>query len=171
MRWVPLLLVSMVGTAAADPAAKPAKPQAAKPQAAQPVPSPQTASDPQPLTRAPSVAPFLVFDPPPPPVKSLRIEALRIAGERSEADWRFPEPEPIIGFRTDGSFFMGYPQHRPRNARSAALHGGAAASTLLGEILLGTGAPIAGVGALLTGATLDAAAADVDRDAEARRKQ
>ncbi|HEY5923762.1 MAG TPA: hypothetical protein VIV11_18900 [Kofleriaceae bacterium] len=170
MRWVPLLLVSIAGTAAADPAAKPQPPS--KPATAPPsAPAPTTVNDPQPLTRAPTVAPFLVFDPPPPPVKSLRIEALRIAGERSEADWRFPEPEPIMGFRSDGSFFMGYPQHRPRNARSAALHTGAAASTLLGEILLGTGAPIAGVGAMLTGATLDAAAADVDRDAEARRKQ
>ena len=113
---------------------------------------------------------FLVFDPPPPPLKSLRLEALRIAGERSEADWRFPEPEPIVGFQTDGSFFMGYPQYHPRTARSAALHGGAAASTLLGEILLGSGLPVAGVGAMLTGATLDSAAADVDRDAESRRK-
>jgi hypothetical protein len=43
------------------------------------------------------------------------------------------------------------------------------AATLLGEILLGTGSPLAGVGAMVTGATLDAAAADADRDAEARR--
>ncbi|HEY5945833.1 MAG TPA: hypothetical protein VIV40_10095, partial [Kofleriaceae bacterium] len=57
----------------------------------------------------------------------------------------------------------------PRTARSAALHGGSMGATILGEILIGTGSPLAGVGALVTGATLDAAGADVDRDAEARR--
>jgi hypothetical protein len=40
---------------------------------------------------------------------------------------------------------------------------------MLGEILLSADSPLAGVGALIGGATLDAAAADVDRDAEARR--
>jgi len=169
----------IAGTAAADPTPK-SRPSTTTPSTATTpskptsttLPSPSTtSSDPTPLTRTPSVQPFLVFDPPPPPVKSLRLEALRIAGERSEADWRFPEPEPIMGFMSDGSFYMGYPQFRPRSRRSAALHGGAAASTLLGEILLGTGSPLAGVGAMMTGATLDAAAADADRDAEARRKQ
>ena len=63
---------------------------------------------------------------------------------------------------------MGPGMYRPRTARSAALHGGSMAATLLGEILLQSGTPAAGVGALLTGATLDSAAADVDRDAEAR---
>jgi hypothetical protein len=41
-------------------------------------------------------------------------------------------------------------------------------ATLLGEVLLATGSPLAGLGALVTGATLDAAAADIDRDVEAR---
>jgi len=156
-----LLLVAGVGTTVADP--KPA----GSPVKAVPSTDPQA----PPLTRTPSAAPFLVLDPPPPAVKSLRLEALRIAGERTAADWRYPEPEPIVGFRTDGSFFMGYPQYRPRTARSAALSGGAAASTLIGEILLGSGLPIAGVGAMVTGATLDAAAADVDRDAEGHRRR
>jgi hypothetical protein len=40
---------------------------------------------------------------------------------------------------------------------------------MLGEILLAADSPVAGIGAMLTGATLDAAAADADRDAEARR--
>jgi hypothetical protein len=114
------------------------------------------------------VQPFLVFDPPPPLVPSLRLEAARIAGERFENDWRYPEPGPIFGF-DDGMWFMGYGHYHPRTKRSAALHGGSMAATLLGEILLESGTPAAGVGLLLTGATLDAAAADVDRDAEARR--
>jgi hypothetical protein len=147
MRWL-LLLTAMVGTAYAD----------------------DPPSNPQPLTRAPTVAPFLVFDPPPPPVASLRLEALRIAGERADNDWRYPTPEPIFGLTEDG-WFMGYGAYRPRTKRSAALHGGAMASTLLGEILIGSGSPLAGVGALVTGATLDSAAADVDRDAEAKRKR
>jgi hypothetical protein len=148
MRRVMLLVMLAAGTATADP----------------------QSTDPAPLTRAPSVQPFLVFDPPPPPAKSLRLEALRVAGERFEADWRYPDPGPVLGYQ-DGTWFMGYGHYRPRTARSAALHGGSMAATLLGEVLIGTGSPLAGFGALVTGATLDAAAADVDRDAEARRKQ
>jgi hypothetical protein len=166
MRWALLLLSVSVGTAYAD---NPAKAPTTPPPPA-PDPGPQPVSGPQPLTRSPTVAPFLVFDPPPPPVASLRLEALRIAGERADNDWRYPTPEPIFGY-TDGGWFMGYGAYRPRTKRSAALHGGAMASTLLGEILIGSGSPLAGVGALVTGATLDAAAADVDRDAEAKRRR
>lgn len=156
MRRVMLLVTVMAGTAYADdPPTQPA-----------PAPAPPPAA--QPLTRTPSAQPYLVFDPPEPIVKSLRLEALRVAGERAESDWRFPTPEPIFGYQ-DGGWFMGYGAYRPRTARSAALHGGSMAATLLGEILIGTGSPLAGVGALVTGATLDAAAADVDRDAEAKR--
>lgn len=162
-----LVVTALVGTASADPTVTPA---ASSSRAPDPATASSTSSDPRPLARTPSAAPFLVFDPPPQPVKSLRLEALRIAGERSESDWRYPEPGPVLGYQ-DGSWFMGYSHYRPRTARSAALHGGSMAATLLGEILLGTGSPVAGVGALLTGATLDAAAADVDRDAEARRPQ
>lgn len=161
-----LLVTILVGTASADPAATPA---ASTSRARDPQPATAT-NDPAPLTRAPSVAPFLVFDPPPPPVKSLRLEAARIAGERAESDWRYPIPGDVVGF-DGGQWFIGYGHYRPRSARSAALHGGSIAATLLGEILLQSGSPAAGVGALLTGATLDAAAADVDRDAEARRPQ
>jgi hypothetical protein len=150
---IALALLGSAGTALADPPGDP-----------QPAAQPQ----PQPLTRTPSVAPFLVFDPPAPPVKSLRLEALRVAGERVDSDWRYPDPGPVFGYQK-GSWFVGYDYYHPRTARSAALHGGSMASTLIGEILLDSGAPVAGVGALLTGATLDAAAADVDRDAEARR--
>ncbi len=157
-RFVVLALASLVATpVVADPPATQSAPPAADP--AQ-----------QPLSRAPSVAPYLVFDPPPPSVPSLRLEALRVAGERADNDWRYPTPEPIFGWQEDG-FFIGYGHYRPRTARSAALHGGSIASTLLGQILLESGTPAAGVGMLLTGATLDAAAADVDRDAEARRRR
>jgi hypothetical protein len=162
MRWVMLLVTASVGTAYADP------PKTAPPPANDPGPQPVVGA--QPLTRTPTVAPFLVFDPPPPPVASLRLEALRIAGERADNDWRYPTPEPVFGYQ-DGGWFMGYGAYRPRTKRSAALHGGAMASTLLGEILIGSGSPLAGVGALVTGATLDAAAADVDRDHEAKRKR
>jgi len=160
---VVLALTTLVASAAADP------PPATAPATA---PAPAPASDPQPapITRTPTVQPFLVFDPPPPLVPSLRLEALRIAGERADNDWRYPEPGPVLGF-DDGRWFMGYGHYRPRTKRSAALHGGSIAATLLGEILLESGTPAAGVGMLLTGATLDAAAADVDRDAEARRRR
>ncbi len=149
------LLATLASTAYADDPVSPAG-------------NPTPVSTPQPLTRTPTVQPFLVFDPPPKPVPSLRLEALRIAGERADNDWRYPTPEPLFGY--EGGWFMGYGVYRPRTARSAALHGGSMAATLLGEILLESGTPAAGVGALLTGATLDAAAADVDRDAEARRR-
>jgi hypothetical protein len=122
----------------------------------------------------PPVRPHLVLSPaslstptPQPPPVSLRIEAARVAAERFEDNWRYPDPGPIIGL--DGNaWFVGAGHYHPRTARSAALHGGSMAATMAGEILVGTGSPLAGVGALLTGATLDAAAADVDRDAEAR---
>jgi hypothetical protein len=99
---------------------------------------------------------------------SLRLEAVRVAGERFAQDWRYPEPGAIAGF-DGGGWFMGIGHYRPRTRRSAALHGGSIGATILGEILISSGSPLAGVGALITGATLDAAAADVDRNAEARR--
>jgi hypothetical protein len=167
---VVLALTALVASAAADPA----KPSAVAPSAAASSAPAAPATDPQPaaqpISRAPSVQPFLVFDPPPPLVPSLRLEALRIAGERADNDWRYPEPGPVLGYQ-DGMWFMGAGYYRPRTKRSAALHGGSMAATILGEILLQSGAPVAGVGALLTGATLDSAAADVDRDAEARRRR
>ena len=101
-----------------------------------------------------------------PPV-SLRLEAARVASERFEDNWRFPQPGPMAGFDGQG-WFVGAGYYRPRTARSAALHGGSIAATIAGEILVGSNSPLAGVGALVTGATLDAAAADVDRDAEAK---
>lgn len=168
MRWVLLPLLLLTASTRAAYADDPATSASSPPNSQ--VNKPQAVTDPQPLTRAPSVAPFLVFDPPPPPVPSLRLEALRIAGERADGDWRYPTVEPVFGYQ-DGGWFMGYGAYRPRTARSAALHGGSMASTLLGEILIGSGSPLAGVGALVTGATLDAAAADVDNDAEARRKR
>jgi hypothetical protein len=116
-----------------------------------------------------TLTPLTLFEVPQPIVPSLRIEAARVAAERYQDNWRFPEPGALAGF--DGSgFFIGAGYYRPRTARSAALHAGAAASSLLGEILLATDSPLAGLGALATGATLDAAAADADRDAEARKK-
>ena len=115
------------------------------------------------------LSPFVQTDPTPqlPPV-SLRLEAARVAAERFEDSWRYPDPGPVVGYG-DGQWFIGAGHYHPRTKRSAVLHGTSMAATLAGEILIQSGSPLAGVGALLTGATLDAAAADVDRDAESRR--
>ena len=130
-------------------------------------------ADPAP-SQDPAAAPVVISLPlfektPPKPVPSLRLEAVRIAGEQFLGEWRLPEPSPLVGFDS-GAWFIGYGHYRPRTARSASLHGGSIAATMLGQILLSADSPVAGVGALLTGATLDAAGADADRDAEARRK-
>jgi hypothetical protein len=106
---------------------------------------------------------------PAPQVPSLRIEAARVAAERFQDSWRYPEPGELGGYDGAGWYF-GNGHYRPRSRRAAALHGGAAGATLLGEILLSTGSPLAGVGALAAGATMDAAAADVDNDNEAREQ-
>ena len=107
----------------------------------------------------------------PSPVPSLRIEAARLAQERYDAQWRYPEPGTLGGYDGTGIFFGGDGRYRPRSRRAAALNAGAMGATLLGEVLLSTGSPLAGLGALAAGATLDAAAADADRDAEARSKR
>jgi hypothetical protein len=112
----------------------------------------------------------LFVDIPPPPPASLRIEAARVANENWENSWRYPQPGPLFGVES-GLWFMGQGHYRPRTRRSAALHGASIGATLAGEVLLGSDSPLAGLGALLTAATLDAAAADVDRDSEARRSR
>jgi hypothetical protein len=115
--------------------------------------------------------PLSLFDTPTPTLApSLRIESARVAAERYANDWRYPEPGAIVGVDS-GGWFLGHSHYRPRSARSAALHAGSIGATLLGEVLLSTGSPLAGLGALATGATLDAAAADVERDTEAGRKR
>ncbi len=154
-----VVLVATTGTAAADPPA----PATANP------PAPATANPPAPTAPFLVLQPLALFDVPAPPAEpSLRIEAARVAAERFAESWRYPEPGPLLGV-DHGDWFIGYGHYRPRTARSAALHTGSVAATLLGEILLAVDSPLAGVAALATGATLDAAAADVDRDAEARR--
>jgi hypothetical protein len=114
------------------------------------------------------IAPLLLTETPTLPVPSLRLEAIRVAGERFDLDWRYPEPGPLFGSE-GGQWFIGYGHYRPLTKRSAALHTGSIAATMIAEILLSADSPLAGVGALITGATLDAAAADTDRDAESRR--
>lgn len=103
-------------------------------------------------------------------VPSLRLEASRVAQERYDGLWRYPEPGELGSYDGTGIYF-GAHAYRPRSRRSSALHAGAVGATLLGEILLSTGSPLAGVGALAAGVTMDAAAADADRDAEAQRKR
>jgi hypothetical protein len=147
MRATIVLLISALATTAAG----------------DPVPDP----DPGPLTRK-AAGPLLHLDVPKLPPVSLRLEAARVANDVFGASWRYPEPGSMLAVE-GGYWFIGVGDYRPRTARSAALHGGSIAATMLGEILLGTGSPLGGVGALVTGATLDAAAADVDRDAESRR--
>jgi hypothetical protein len=143
------VFVAGIGTAAADP--------------------PAASTDPTPPGALFTAAPLLT--PPTRDVKvvpSLRLEAVRVAGERFEGDWRYPEPGTLGGIQ-GGDWFFGVGHYRPRTTRSAALHGGSIAATLLGEILLEADSPLAAAGMLVGGATLDAAAADADRDAEARR--
>src|SRR5690242_1178616 len=101
MRWFLLLGSAAVSSAAVAYADPPAKTTATPASSTQPAPANDPAPAPNaspPLTRTPTVQPYLVFDPPPPPVKSLRLEALRIAGERADSDWRYPSPEPIFGY-------------------------------------------------------------------------
>jgi hypothetical protein len=142
---VGLVIVATAGMAVADPATPPKlAPPSAKPTS--------------------SVLPPSVLLLPPTPVKpevSLRIEAAKFAAQRFEDSWRFPDVEPFFGLGGDG-MFIGAGHYHPRTARSAALHGGSIAATMIGEILLSADSPVAGIGAMLTGATLDAAAADAD---------
>lgn len=155
-----LVLVAGVGSAAADDPPKP-----------MPTPAPAAAPRSAPAAApASSVLPpaVLLLPPTPPDVPSLRIEAARVASERFEDSWRFPDVGPLFGV-DGGLWFVGYGRYHPRSARAAALHGGSVAATLIGEILLQADSPIAGIGAMLTGATLDAASSDADKHAEARR--
>lgn len=148
VRIAVVLLFAAAGVVSADPNAS------SPPATTTPAPHPTLILQPLALIEVPALPPI-----------SLRLEAARIAAERFEDNWRFPVPGPIIGL--DGNaWFVGAGHYHPRNARSAALHGGSIGATIIGEILVGSGSPLAGVGALVTGATLDAAAADVDRDAE-----
>jgi len=126
-------------------------------------------TDPIPIPATLVLQTTLFEEPTPTVVPSLRLEAARVAQERYDGQWRYPEPGELVGFDGTGIFF-GHGHYRPRSRRAAALHAGSVGATLLGEILLATGSPLAGLGALATGATLDAAAADSDRDAEAARK-
>jgi hypothetical protein len=151
LRATALVALLTAGTAAADPAPR--------------APAPAAAASPSP---SPVIAPLLLTEMPTLPVPSLRLEAVRIAGERFDLDWRYPEPGPMFGSE-GGQWFIGYGHYRPLTRRSAALHTGSVAATIAGQILMSADTPLAGVGALLTGVTLDAAAADVDRDAESRR--
>ncbi len=141
-------LVAGIGTAAADPPANDPSPPGAL------------------FTNSPLLTPP-ARDVDLKDVPSLRLEAVRVAGERFEGDWRYPEPGTLGGIDGNG-WFVGVGHYRPRTKRSAALHGGSIAATMLGEILLSADSPLAAVGMLAGGATLDAAAADADRDAEAR---
>jgi hypothetical protein len=105
---------------------------------------------------------------PPPAAPSLRLEAARVIAERFGDNWRYPDAGTMAAL-DGGRWFIGTGYYRPRTRRSAALHGGSIGATILGELLLGLDSPLAGAAALITGATLDAAAADVDRDAESRK--
>ena len=100
---------------------------------------------------------------PPKPIRSLRAEGARIIAVMEEGE-RFPMIEPLVSY--DGTVDFGW---SPRG-RAGKLHAASMISTFVGEILLGAGgSPFAAVGALVTGATLDAAASDAARDQEAAR--
>jgi hypothetical protein len=114
-----------------------------------------------------TLQPIAFTDPPAQPPISLRLEGARIAAEVFGSSWRYPDVEPQFGVA--GGVWSISNHYRPRSQRAASLHGGSMLATFVGEILLYSGSPLAGVAAMATGATLDAAAADADRDAEARR--
>lgn len=100
---------------------------------------------------------------PPKPIPSLRAEGARIIAVMAEGD-RFPMVNPTVTL--DGTEDFGWSP----SGRAGKLHAGAMAATFIGEMLLGLGAsPFAAVGALVTGATLDAASSDAARDQEAAR--
>ncbi len=160
-----LTMLFMAGPAAADDASTSSAAS----------PSPSSSSSPSPSNNsttstvtAAQLSAFLVVDVPQPQPVSLRLEAIRAVNENWENSWRYPQPGDVLGVQ-GGLWYMGDYMYRPRTKRSAALHGASIGATIAGEILMGTGSPLAGVGAFLTGATLDAASADADRDAEARR--
>ncbi len=150
MRLLAIAVAVTSSTAGADPAP----------------PSPLRVRDPAATSFV--LTPLTLFEvPKPPTVPSVRLEAVRVAAERFGDNWRYPDPGPLVGL--DGSgWFVGQGYYRPLSSRSGALHTGSVAATLLGEILLSADSPLAGLGALVTGVTLDAATADADRDAERR---
>lgn len=134
------------------------------------VADPAPAADPAPSPPLPSLqfAPLPLVDIPQQPTEpSVRIDAARVVAERFAEDWRYPEPGSVLGVQ-NGLWYFGVGTYQPKSRRSAALHTGSVAATIIGEILLAADSPLAGVGAMLTGVTLDAAAADADRAAEAR---
>ena len=169
MRALIWLGCAVPALAAADPPKRASAPSASATATATASTTASTTAAPSGAAAAPVYSPLPLVEPPAKLVPSLRLEGLRIAGERVDSDWRYPTPGAVFGLDTSGGWFLGYGRYQPRTARSAALHGGSVAATLIGEILLRSGTPAAGVGVLLTGATLDAAAADADRDAESRR--
>src|SRR4051812_29189867 len=122
MRLVGAVVLLVAAAASADPA-KPAPAASTVP-----APPPHPARGPFVLT------PMLLVDVPQLPPVSLRLEAVRVAGMRSDTDWRYPEPGPLLGV-DGGTWFLGVGHYRPRTRRSAALHGGSIAATMLGSIL------------------------------------
>ncbi len=146
------LIIAMVsiGTAHADPATSTALPQ-----------PPFLSLQPMPMFSDPA---------PIPTVASLRLDAARAAAEVFENSWRYPDASPLFTI-VGGSWFVGGGRYTPRSGRAGSLHTGSVVATFVGELLIASGSPLAGVGAMVTGVTLDAAAADADRDAEAARKR
>jgi hypothetical protein len=124
--------------------------------------------DPDPDPPGPRVSALLLAEPTPRPVPSLRLEAMRVLGERFEGDWKLPEPEPLFGYG-QGTWFVGYARYHPRSRRAGALHAGAVGATMIGGLLLGGDAKAVAAGALLVGATLDAAANDAEASHAASR--
>ncbi len=102
---------------------------------------------------------------PDPPVRarqpvSLRAEATRVATDMAAVQSR-SDPDLLIAPWQMGRWSA--------NGRAAKLEAGAAAATFAGELALGLGgSPIAALGAFVAGATLDAAAADVEAESPPR---
>lgn len=150
-RW---LLYATTLTATALASADPAPPDKRAP-----VPNAKAVAAP-----IPTLGTVAVPDPPPPPrpPRSLRDEAARVTSDLVAGGQTNHDPDLLLMPWQLGRWSA--------NGRAAKLSAGAAAATFVGEAALGLGgSPIAALAAFAAGATLDAAAADVEAASPAPR--
>ena len=77
------------------------------------------AADPDPVSVPTFTLQTALFTQTPPTiVPSLRLEAARVAHEKYDGQWRYPEPGTLGGIDGNGIFF-GHGYYRPRSGRSA----------------------------------------------------
>lgn len=139
-----MILASATALASADPAPAPR-------------PASMTAPSSAVASPVPTQVPSPVTDPPPrlAPPHSLRDEATRVATDMVAGGQTNRDPDLLLMPWSIGRW--------SGNGRAAKLEAGAAGATLAGEVMAGfDGSPLAVLGLFAAGATLDAAAADVE---------